>query len=581
MNNANDIPTASAAPRPIPLLERTRAYAAPAHGAPIDLRLDANEGPAPDGSILDALAGELPELLRSYPSVRTLEALLAERVGVAPEQLMVTAGADDALDRACRAVLAPGRELILPVPTFEMIERWADLADGRTIKVAWPAGPLPVDVMLEAVTPETAMIAVVTPNNPTGAVATADDLRRLSEAAPHAMLLVDLAYEEFASEPLTGIVRALPNAIGVRTLSKAWGLAGLRIGYAFGAERMIGWLRAVGGPFPVAAPAAAIAARWLEAGAAYVCEQVGEANRARASLERTLMSLGADVLPSQANFAAARVRNPSWVRDALAGLGIGVRVWPTRQGCEDLVRITSPQTDAETARVERALTAALRPEAILFDLDGVLADVSRSYRTAIIETAAAFGVTLTADDVRAAKRLGNANNDWVLTHRLIEAAGVRTSLDAVTERFETIYQGTGSNPGLRRTETLLCDPDWLRGMSDRLPLAIVTGRPRADAEIFLVDHGVRHHFREVIAMEDGPAKPDPAVVRLAMTRLGVRAGWMVGDTVDDVRAARGAGVVPIGVCAPGEQNDETVRTLQASGTGRVLQHLEELESLLP
>jgi len=568
-------------PRPIPLLERTRAYAAHAPRAPIDLHLDANEGPLPDARVLDALVHELPELLRRYPSVRALEALLAERVGVLPEQIIVTAGGDDALDRACRAVLAPGRRLVLPVPTFEMIERWADLAGASIDRVPWASGALPVDAMLGAVTRETAMIAVVTPNNPTGAVATASDLRRLSASAPGAVLLVDLAYEEFADEPLTEVVRELPNAIGVRTLSKAWGLAGLRVGYAFGPKHMIDWLRAAGGPFPVSAPAAAIAARWLDVGESVVRTNIEAVKRTRGRLERACESLGARVLPSQANFIAAEVPDAGWFRDALAGLGISVRAWPQRPACENLVRITAPLTDQDAERVERAAQAALNPSAILFDLDGVLADVSRSYRAAIVQTAGAFGITVTPDDVRAAKHRGDANNDWVLTHRLIEAAGVRATLDDVTARFEHLYQGDATKPGLRTTETLLCDRAWLEHLASRLPLAIVTGRPRRDAEIFLDQHNIRACFRELVAMEDGPAKPNPAVVRTALERLGITAAWMIGDTVDDVRAARAAAVVPIGVCPPGEQNDQTVRTLENAGAARVLTSVHDLERLLP
>lgn len=576
-NNTGGVRT----PRAIPLLERIGAYVSPSHGAPIDLRLDANEGPSPDAGVLDALERDLGESLRRYPSVRALEAQLAARVGVRPEALIVTSGGDDALDRACRAVLGPGRGLVLPTPTFEMIERWADLAGGTTARVPWASGALPVDAMLGAVTASTGMIAVVTPNNPTGSVATPDDLRRLSEGAPHAVLLVDLAYEEFADEALTGVVRALPNAIGVRTLSKAWGLAGLRIGYAFGPARMIAWLRAAGGPFPVSSVAVALAGRWLETGESRVRMGIDDAKRGRARLERTLADLGAEVLVSQANFAAARVRDPTWVRDALAGLGIAVRAWPTREGCADLVRITSPLRDADTLRVERALRAALRPEAILFDLDGVLADVSRSYRAAIVATAASYGVVVTPDQIRAAKHRGDANNDWALTHRFVQDAGVRTTLGDVTERFERAYQGAAGEPGLRSTESLLCDRAWLERLSGRLPLAIVTGRPRRDAEVFLEQHGVRGCFRALVAMEDGPPKPDPAVVRLALDRLGVSSAWMIGDTVDDVRAARGAGVVPLGIAPPGERDEGTERALIGAGAARVLGALHEIEGMLP
>ena len=220
------------------------------------------------------------------------------------------------------------------------------------------------------------------------------------------------------------------------------------------------------------------------------------------------------------------------------------------------------------------------PAVLLFDLDGVLADVSRSYRRAILETAAELGVAVDAEQVRAAKAAGNANNDWELTWRLVTAAGVSISLPEVTARFEALYQGSAEAPGLRQTESLLVAPVWLEQLATRLPLGVVTGRPRRDAERFLEQHGVAAAFRTLVCMEDAPAKPDPAPVRLALQRLAVQSAWMLGDTVDDIAAARAAGVVPIGVVAPGSDPAAAVATLRGAGAARVLARTLDLDQLL-
>lgn len=220
------------------------------------------------------------------------------------------------------------------------------------------------------------------------------------------------------------------------------------------------------------------------------------------------------------------------------------------------------------------------PEALLFDLDGVLADVSRSYRRAILETARAFGVEVTAVDVAAAKAAGDANNDWILTQRLLAARGVVRSLDEVTERFEQIYQGSESEPGLWRVERLLVERELLERLAARLPLGIVTGRPRRDALRFLEKAQIGSLFVGLVCMEDAPRKPDPAPVRLLLAQLDSHSGWLIGDTPDDMRAASAAGVLPLGVIAPGDDDEMTRSALLAAGAAHILGGALELERLL-
>jgi HAD superfamily hydrolase (TIGR01548 family) len=214
-------------------------------------------------------------------------------------------------------------------------------------------------------------------------------------------------------------------------------------------------------------------------------------------------------------------------------------------------------------------------------MDGVLADVSRSYRAAILETARAYGVTLHAEEISQAKRAGDANDDWALTHGLLARHGVEASLAEVTERFETIYQGTERKPGLRATESLLVETSTLERWRSRVPLGVVTGRPLSDAERFLEAAGVRGLFDVLVTREDAPLKPDPAPLGLALERLGVEHAWYVGDTVDDVSAARAAGLLPLGVVAPGEEADEVRAALVAAGAARMMNGPQELEEILP
>jgi histidinol-phosphate aminotransferase len=573
------LPPSAGAPgvAPAPAAAAIVPYAPSRTRAPIDLALDGNEGMRPPDELLAALAGADVEMLRRYPRAAALEARIAARHGLAPAEVLVTAGADDALDRACRAFLCPGREIVLPVPTFEMLARYVRLTGATAREIDWMEGPYPVDAVLAAVGPATAAVAVVSPNNPTGGVATAEDVARIARAAPGALLMVDCAYAEFADEDLTPSGLACDNALVFRTLSKAWGLAGLRVGYVLGRAELVGHLRAVGQPFAVSGPSLALAAARLE-GDAGVAAFVARVREERRALFDVLAAVGARPVPSQANFVLARPPDPVWLRDALAGLGIAVRIWPGDRHLGGAARLTCPGDDRALRRLAEGVRAALAPEALLFDLDGVIADVSGSYRDAIVQTARAFGVSITLGDVERAKAAGGSNNDWELTRALCGARGVEASLADVTTRFEGLYQGTAGRAGLRERETLLCPRALLARLARALPLAVVTGRPRADAERFLRAHGVADSFRAVVCLEDAPGKPDPAPVRLALERLGVERAWMVGDTPNDVAAARAAAVVPLGLSTAGDEG--TVAALFGAGAARVLARLEELEPLL-
>jgi histidinol-phosphate aminotransferase len=155
--------------------------------------------------------------------------------------------------------------------------------------------------------------------------------------------------------------------------------------------------------------------------------------------------------------------------------------------------------------------------------------------------------------------------------------GVEAPLAEVTERFEARYQGSPGTPGLWERETLLVTREVLERLAARLPLAIVTGRPRGDAERFLAAQGVAELFRVVVTREDAALKPDPEPVRVALEGLGVENAWLLGDTPDDLRAARGAGVLALGVCG----SSEACRSaLVGAGAARVFRAASELEEVL-
>lgn len=341
-----------------PLLAGMTRYDAGRPAYPCDLFLDGNEGLLPDALTL-GLDRTDPAVVRRYPAVQALQEAIAARYALDPSQVLITAGADDGLDRACRAVLGPGKNLVLPWPSFAMLRRYAQLTGAEVRQVPWLQPSYPLDAVCQAATDDTAAIAVVSPNNPTGAVASAADLRRLSASFPGALLIVDQAYAEFADEDLTACALSLPNAVVLRTLSKAWGLAGLRVGFALGSPEIINWMAVAGQPYPVSSVSLELAARWLHSGDRRVRVFTRQVRRERAVLAARLASWGADPMPSQANFVLARFRDAKDVRDGLAAQGIAVRGFAEDPDLNDFLRITCPGNSAAFARLLLGLEQVL------------------------------------------------------------------------------------------------------------------------------------------------------------------------------------------------------------------------------
>ena len=544
------------------------------------MHLEANEGPGPRAAVVEALRAAGSERVRRYPTCGALERAIAERWGVDAERVVVTNGGDDAIDRICRAVLEPGRTLLWHTPGFEMIERSARLAGAGVRAVPWLGGVFPLGEFCAEIGAGVAMAALVSPNNPTGGVIGLPDVRKVCAAAAEvgALVLVDLAYVEFADDDPTSSLVEIPNAVVVRTFSKAYGLAGLRVGYAIAPPEVAGWMRAVGGPFPVSGPA--LDGVTVALGEGPDNEAIERIRSARETIDADLRRMGAAPLESQGNFVLARFACAARVRARLGSLGVAVRGFSPGSALADALRITMPDDRCILERVRSALGAAMAPEAMLFDLDGVLADVSGSYRSAIVATAASFGIDIGAEDVARVKAAGDANNDWIVTQRLLAGRGKAVPLDAVVERFQEFYLGTRSQPGLREAETMRTSRGVLERIAGRVRMAVVTGRPRAEAAWFLERFGIADLFEAVVAMEDGPPKPDPGPVRMALARLGVSRAWMLGDTPDDIASARGAGVVPLGIVAPGEDETVAAAVLERAGAAEVVPSIEALEGMM-
>jgi histidinol-phosphate aminotransferase len=325
------------------------------------LRLDGNEGSRPPQTMLAGVARLPAVLLRDYPDLGDLTAAIAARHDVAPDQVVVTAGADDAMDRVFRAFGRPEVELLVPVPTFEMIHRFAAASGIEVVSQFW-LEDFPLAEMLAALSARTAIVAVVSPNNPTGTTISAADLDALAAAAGRSVLLFDHVYAEYADEDLTARALAHPNVVVLRTLSKAWGLAGCRVGYALAAPELASILRNAANPYPVAALSAHLARERLAHGTDEMARHVAQVRSERERLTAWLGERGIGCSQSEGNFVLVELgRDAARVRRELAALGVLVRAFPHRPEIATAVRVSLPGDERDFRRLLTALAATVRP----------------------------------------------------------------------------------------------------------------------------------------------------------------------------------------------------------------------------
>ena len=298
------------------------------------------------------------------PQPEALVDVLARLYGVRREQLLVGRGSDEAIDLLVRAFCRAGRDAILiQPPTFGMYAVSARIQDAGVIEVPLRRDfTLDVDAVLAATTEAVKLVFVCTPNNPAGNVVPRADIERLARALDgRALLVVDEAYVEFADEgSVADLLDRHDNLAVLRTLSKAWALAGARIGSLLAHPEVIALLRRIMPPYPLPLPSmdAALLALsgWGQANArAHIDVVRGERVRMRAALARLPGVRG--VLPSQANFLAVRFDDAEAAYRRLTDAGIVVRDVRRYPGLDDALRITIG-TPAENGKVLAVLAGA-------------------------------------------------------------------------------------------------------------------------------------------------------------------------------------------------------------------------------
>lgn len=327
---------ASAAPPAAYAWEATDEEVAARYGVPIEriARFDLNTSPAaPDIAAKVIAAGRFEPGLSEYPpsDYRGLVRAAARRYGVSPDEILVGAGADEVLDIAAKALLPAGGRAVIPTPSYAMFRVLSEqrAATVRSVPRLGPADGYALDLEPTRSAARGAdLVWLCSPNNPTGLAEPPGTIEQLlidlaADAATHGArppaVVLDEAYAEFTGLSLAGLRRAYPRLVVVRTLSKAYGLAGLRVGFALADAATIADLAPYRPPGSVSVVSVAVAKAVLDDDAA-IDSNLARVARERARLASALTAVGWSVRPSSANFLLVAFGSPGRAAAVAEGL---------------------------------------------------------------------------------------------------------------------------------------------------------------------------------------------------------------------------------------------------------------------
>jgi len=363
--------------------EATDEQVSKRYGVPLEriVRFDLNTSPVPPALVERILtAGRFDTPLSEYPpsDYRRLTAAASDRYGVAPEEVLVGAGADEILDIVAKTFLPPGGTAVIPTPSYAMYRVLTEQRGARVRPVPrlGPGAGYAIDLGLtQTIARGADLVWLCSPNNPTalsepeGAIAAllaglSEDAQRDGRAAP--IVVLDEAYAEFVGLSLLPLRATYPGLVVVRTLSKAYGLAGLRVGFALAQRPLIAALEPFRPPGSVSTVSVTIGADAL-GDASIAAENVARVTAERARLGRALGALGWAPLPSVTNFLLVAFGSPeraAIVSEGLLRRGLVPRTFSAAHPMADHLRLTVRSTAeddllvAAAGEIERELSAA-------------------------------------------------------------------------------------------------------------------------------------------------------------------------------------------------------------------------------
>jgi len=527
------------------------------------LKLDFNERADSIPQWLQEFKVDTSQLWK-YPNRKEVEALIAEKFNTNVENIFMSNGGDESIDLLFKLCKLNKQSILLPLPAFSQYTHQLRIWSIENTVIE-SRNDLSIDIHAIGKRLQANQWLIITrPNNPTGECICESDLINLIEIAQSmtAYVFLDEAYIEFFLENSEiNYALSYDNVISLRTFSKAYGLAGARLGYLLGNRELIEQFKKIAPPFNVNQLSLQLAKVALENN-----KEVQKYCKLIASNRQLIYNLlrycGVEVFDGKGNFLLFKL--PSKKKTLLGSYldKMGIAIKTQLEDLPNYLRITIP---ANITPLFTSIQTVLQPEIIGFDMDGVLIDTSQSYDQCIIQTVNYFSKkSITEDNITQLREKGGFNNDWDLTQGLLKQLDIEIELNSIIDQFQEYYQTLKANEINLLTSKSLFQQAYIS--------AIITGRPRTEANEGVTQLGIKPDY--IISADDvKQQKPSPEGINWIKQKTNKSRMWFCGDTVDDMQAGSAADCVCIGI-------GKNAQNLYAAGADIVLENINQLEELL-
>ncbi len=550
-------------------------------------KLDSNENIyGCDPNIINVVKNITAEEISLYPCYGELIDKLASKYGVSDENLIITNGCDEALSLIINSYLEKEDEILSYTPSFSMPLLYAQAAGGFAKLIDYDEKfVFDEKKFQENISQKTKIAYIATPNNPTGEVVQESVVENLLKENENLLFIIDCTYTNFSNvvafENYVNLTKKFDNVAVVKSFSKDFALAGLRVGFAVSNCEIIKNLKKISSPYNVNALAMRCACAALEENKFNKIKQLNF--EARSLLYKGLKELGFKPFKSEANFILCDFGPfADFYYEKLRKNGVIVRNYAKNSPISTCLRLTVPKFDG----VDYILELLKKKDLLIFDLDGVVFDVSKSYLSAIKETFKHFsGYDVDLSEITEVKNSGGMNCDWDATKCLLARHGFEISLSDVIN----VFQGLFYNPEVKKNdylidkEKLLIKKEVFERLSKKYDLAVFSGRLKEEANYSLEKYEIDKYFYYFVTSDDLPKnmlKPHPEGVLNILKHCPHKSVKYLGDSVDDVIAGNKANVETIGVISPEANYNAMKNNFKHLGANHILPDVSNLLEFL-